>query len=281
MRRVLAAIDESPCAHDVLVTARAVADLFDATVLALHVREDAGAEPAVEADRLGVELRAAEGDPIEAIAAAAEDPAVVAVVLGARGAHTGPRPAGHTALRLITRVAKPVVVVPPDGDTRAPLTRILTPLEGSTPSSDAIAAMLALAERRALDICVLHVHTPDALPPFGDQPGHEAASWEREFAARFVALPRASVRIVQRVGAAADCVLAEAADAQADLIVLGWNRDLSPGRARVVREALAHSPVPVALVGAPADGPRAGGIAQADRDAAGPGAPRPVSRPSG
>lgn len=279
MRRVLAAIDESPCAGPVLDTAHAVADLFDARVLALHVREDGSPDTARDARRRGLELREADGEPVAAIAQAAEDPAVVAVVLGARGAHTGPRPAGHTALRLITQVRKPVVVVPPDGAGQEPITRILTPLEGSRSSSEAIAGTLALAERRALDILVLHVHTLDTLPPFGDQPGHEAASWEREFAARFVALPRASVRIVQRVGAAGDCVLAEAADAHVDLIVLGWNRDLSPGRARVVREALAHSPVAVALVGTAADSTRAG--ITADRDVAGPAARPPVRRPSG
>ena len=277
MRHVLAAIDESPCAREVLVTARAVADLLDAGVMALHVRETPGARPAVEADAGDLDLREAQGDPIAAIAAAAEDPAVVAVVLGARGAHTGPRPAGHTALELITRVTKPVVVVPPDGEARAPIERILAPLEGSEPSSAAIAGMLARAEQHALDILIVHVHTPDAIPAFGDQPAHEAATWEREFAARFVALPRASVRIVQRVGGAAECVLAEATAARAGLIVLGWNRDLSPGHARIVRETLAHSPVPVALVGAPA-GERGAGDSAAG-DAAGP-ARQPVNRPS-
>ena len=135
MKRVLAAIDVSPCAPVVLASARSIADLFEATVVALHVREngaDAARRAAVDA---GVELREATGSPIEAITAAAEDPDVVAVVLGARGHHGGPRPAGRTALEVITRVNKPIVVVPPGGAPRPSITRVLTPLEGSEESS--------------------------------------------------------------------------------------------------------------------------------------------------
>lgn len=253
MKRVLTAVDASACSPAVLNTARAIGDLFGgARVDALHVRENGGDAAARAARDAGLELREMTGEPIETIAAAAGDADVVAVVLGARGGHAGPRPAGHTALELITRVGKPVVVVPPDARTAA-IGRILTPLEGSDASSAAIAETLALAASRDLRIVVLHVHAPESVPPFEDQAHHEAPAWEREFAARFVSLPRTCVEIVERVGSAGDCVLAEAADGGADLIVLGWSQDLSPGHAAVVREALAHSTVPVLLVAAAAD----------------------------
>ena len=248
MNRVLAAIDTSPCAPAVLATARSVAELFEAGVIALHVRED-GAEAAFRVARhADVEVREAQGSPIAAIAAAAADPDVVVVVLGARGVHSGPLPAGRTALEVVTRVRKPVVVVPPDGTAGARIARVLTPLEGSGESSQAIAATIALARRREVEVVVLHVHAPDEIPAFQDQPQHAIPAWEREFAARFVVDGHARVEMIERVGSAEDHIVAAADDVDADLIALGWNQQLAPGRAQVVREALAHSTVPVLLV---------------------------------
>lgn len=248
MKRVLAVIDTSPCARAVLETARSVGELFEATVTALHVSET-GSDAALRVAReAGMELRECAGAPIEAIVAAEQDPDVVAVVLGARGVHGGPRPAGHTALELISRLSKPVVVVPPGATPGARIARILTPLEGTHESSQAIADTIALADRRDLEILVLHVHPPDDVPAFQDQPHHAIPAWEREFAARFVSIPPARVQVIQHVGAAADRVVAVAADTKADLIALGWSQDLSPGHADVVRDALAHSAIPVMLV---------------------------------
>ena len=95
---------------------------------------------------------------------------------------------------------------------------------------------------------MLHVHTPDAVPAFQDQPHHAIPAWEREFASRFVSIPDARVEIIERVGSAADRVAAVARDTGADLITLGWSQDLSPGHAEVVRDTLAHSDVPVLLI---------------------------------
>jgi nucleotide-binding universal stress UspA family protein len=248
MNHVLAAIDTSPCAGSVLQTARSVGEMFDGVVTALHVSEDGSDAARRFAHDAGVELRETTGSPIEAIVVAARDPDVVAVVLGARGMHGGPRPSGHAALEVITRVSKPVVVVAPDGTPGARIARVLTPLEGTKESSKAIADTLALAHRRDLEILVLHVDAPDQVPPFQDQPHHAIPAWEREFAARFVSIQHARVEIVQRVGAAAELVVSVAGDTESDLIALGWSQDLSPGRAGVVREALAHSAIPVLLV---------------------------------
>lgn len=251
MRRVLAAIDTSPCARTVIQTALSVADLFEASVVALHVREE-GSDPALEAARAaGVELLQTTGSPIEGIITSAQDPRVVAVVLGARGVHGGPRPAGHAALEVITRVNKPVVVVAPDCSTRARIARVLIPLEGSDESSQAIADTIALARGRDIELLVLHVHAPETVPAFEDQPHHAVTAWEGEFVARFVSDPHAHVDVIQRVGVAADRIVTVAGDMKADLIALGWNQNLAPGRAQVVREALTHSTIPVLLVPTP------------------------------
>ncbi len=248
MHRVLAAIDASPCAGEVLDTARSVADFFDSAVTALHVREDGRELVLAAAHEAGIDLRETDGSPIDEIVAAALEPDVVAIVVGARGVHAGPRPAGRTALDVITRVNKPVAVVPPDGTGRRRIARVLVPLEGSLESSRAVAETIARAGRRDLEILVLHVHGPDTVPAFEDQPQHAVRAWADEFAARFVEVPYADVEVIRQVGVAGEQIVAVADEVEADLIALGWSQDLAPGRARSIREALARSAVPVLLV---------------------------------
>ena len=113
MMIVLAAVEADACAQPVLSTAIALVDLFDARPVALHVYEDRAGSPRALAEAAGVELRETAGDAIEQIVTAAQDPDVAALVLGARGVHGGPQPAGHTALDVATRVVKPVAIVPP------------------------------------------------------------------------------------------------------------------------------------------------------------------------
>ena len=248
MTTVLAALDADSSAQPVLSTAIAIAELLDATVTALHVRENGlGAAPEL-ARAAGVELREVSGSPVQQIALAAQDTDVAALVLGARGLHGGPQPAGHTALELITRVTKPVVVVPPHARATERVARILLPLEGTSESSRALDDTLRLAHRRGLEIFALHIHSPATVPAFSDHEPHAALAWEREFLTRHIVTPHDRVTLVRRVGVPADDVVAVARETGADLIVLSWSRDLAPGRAHVVSETLAHSPIPVLLL---------------------------------
>ena len=173
---------------------------------------------------------------------------VAALVLGARGVHGGPQPAGHTALEVITRIPKPVAVVPPHGHPPEQIARILVPLEGSSESSHALEETIKLAHRRRLEILVLHVHSPATVPAFSDHEPHATLAWEQEFLTRYIATPHDRVTLLRRLGVPADDVVAVAHDAGADLIVLAWSQDLAPGRARVVSETLAHSEIPVLLL---------------------------------
>ena len=195
-----------------------------------------------------VELREVAGDAIEQIVAAARDPDVVALVLGARGVHGGPQPAGHTALKVITRVAKPVAVVPPQATPSQRFVRILVPLEGSSESSHALEETVQLAHRRQLEILVLHVHSPATVPAFSDHEPHATRAWEQEFLNRYIATPHERVSLVRRLGVPSDDILSVANETAAELIVLAWGQSLGPGRARVVSETLARSEVPVLLI---------------------------------
>ncbi len=248
MTKVVAAIDNSAAAGPVLATAAAVADLFGADVEAIHAR--------VEGDRVahgpenlaGVRLQEVTGPPEEAILAACAPEEVVAVVVGARGTPGGRRPVGGTALAVITALAKPVVVVPPDAGAPERLARVLVPLEGTAPTSLAPTSVVELACGRGIEVVVVHVHDEASLPSFTDQPQHEASAWADEFVARYAPWGVEGVRIEMRVGRRDEEVLGAAVDLGADVIALGWMRELAPGRAEIVRAVLEHSRIPVVLM---------------------------------
>jgi nucleotide-binding universal stress UspA family protein len=248
MTTVLAALASDACAQPVLNTAIALADLFDGTAVALHIRENGPGSPRAQAAAAGVELREAAGDAVEEIVAAARDADVAGLVIGARGMHGGPRPAGHTALEVITRVSKPVAVVPPRARMGKQLTRILVPLEGTSESSFALEETVGLAHRHQLEILALHIHSPATVPAFSDHEPHGTLAWEHEFLTRYIAIPHERVKLLRRLGIPADDVVAVAHDTGAELIVLAWSQKLSAGRARVVSETLARSEVPVLLI---------------------------------
>lgn len=248
MTTVLAALDSNASGRPVLSTAIALADLFDATVTCLHVHEEELSAAPQLARAAGVELREVSGTPVQQIVAAAQDPDVVALVLGARGVHGGPQPAGHTALEVITRIAKPVAVVPPDAQPSAQITRILVPLEGTIESSQALEGALRLAHSHRLEVLVLHVHSPDTVPAFADHDPHATLAWEQEFLSRYVSIPHDRITLLRRLGVPADDIVAVADETSPDLIVLSWSRDLASGHARVVSQALAHTHIPVLLL---------------------------------
>jgi nucleotide-binding universal stress UspA family protein len=248
MTTVLAALDSNATASPVLSTAVAVAFMFDATVIVLHVRENgtSGAEELARA--AGVELRELSGLPVDQIVAAAQDPDVAALVLGARGVHGGPQPAGHTALQVITRTRKPVAVVPPHAQAPVQIERLLVPLEGTSEGSQALDETIRLADRRGLEVLVLHVHSPATVPAFSNHEPHASLAWEQEFLARYISTPHDRITLLRRLGVPADDVVAVARETGPDLIVLAWSQDLAAGRARVVSETLAHTDIPVLLL---------------------------------
>jgi nucleotide-binding universal stress UspA family protein len=245
---VLAALDSNASGRPVLSTAIALADIYDSTVTALHVHEEALSAAPELARAAGVELREVSGAPVEEIVNAARDPDVAALVLGARGVHGGPQPAGHTALQVITRIPKPVAVVPPHAHPPERINRILVPLEGTSVSSQALDEAIRLAHRRSLEVLVLHVHSPATVPAFADHDPHATLAWEQEFLSRYITTPHDRVTLVRRVGVPADDIVAVADETRPDLIVLAWSQRLAPGRARVVSETLAHTDIPVLLL---------------------------------
>ncbi|MGO9906223.1 MAG: universal stress protein [Solirubrobacteraceae bacterium] len=248
MTNVLAAVAPDACARGVLSTAIALAGLLDSTPAGLHVRENGAGTLSQLARAEGVEMREVGGSASEQIMAAALEPDVAALVLGMRGELRGSQPVGRTALEIITRVAKPVVLVPPQAEPRERLTRILVPLEGTGETMQALEHLLELAGNRQLEILVLHLLSPDTLPAFADHEPHETEAWEREFLRGYVSTPDDRVRLVRRLGVPTDDIVMVANETSAELVALTWSQTLSPGHARVVSETLAHSDIPVLLL---------------------------------
>jgi nucleotide-binding universal stress UspA family protein len=248
MSTVIAAIDNSAAASPVLAAAGAFASLLGSHVEALHVRENGCRPAAAVARHAGLALQEVADPTVESLCSAACRDEVSALVLGARAAPTGLRPAGHVALELITSIAKPLLVVPPQARPPFRLRRALVPLDGTRAAADALDRVADLVRNAEIEVVALHVHEAAAVPPFSDQPQHETAAWCTEFLARHVPELDTAGRLELRVGVPRESVLDVAAEVEADLIALGWSQDLSPGRAAVVREALTRSTVPVLLV---------------------------------
>ncbi len=188
---------------------------------------------------------------------------VVALVIGARGLPTDPRPLGTTAEAVATQLLKPVLVVPPDVPAPTVLRRILVPLEGTVSSSLAPRSVIDLASEANIEVVVVHVLGIDELPAVTDQPQHEHAAWAAEFLARYCPGGIENVRLELRVGRPAELVPIVAEETGCDLITLGWAGQLVPDRAPVVRAALERSHRPVLLVPVvPAVEPRSSGISR-------------------
>ena len=247
MRTVLAALDASAAASPVLETALQIAELTGATVEAVHVEERPVETPALLAARARVPLRVLE-DPVErALLDALASPDVIAAVLGARATPAGRRPTGRTALRVLERAHKPVVVVPPDaaGVSQRPFRRLLVPLEATALSSRPIEACLCPLLARDVELVVLHVFTDVTMPRVLDRPGRDLELLGGEFLARYC--PSAA-RIELRTGTVGDQVAVLSRDEEADLIVLSWSQDASAGHAAVIRDVLSRATVPVLLL---------------------------------
>jgi nucleotide-binding universal stress UspA family protein len=248
MTTVIAAIDNSMAARPVLATAGAVARFFDATPEAVHVRQNGWETARGAAEEAAVPVRLLEGPTVPALVDAARRADVEAVVVGARNTPAGGRPAGRTALQVIELLGKPVVVVPPLCETRPRLRRVLLPLEGTAQTSLAPTGVLELARDADVDIDVLHVHDEASLPLFTDQPQHETEAWTEEFVARYCPYGLRSVTVQLRIGRPEDEILSVMGETDVDLLALGWNQSLLPGRGTVVRAVLARASAPVLLI---------------------------------
>jgi len=162
-----------------------------------------------------------------------------------------PGNASRLVIDVIRQCPKPIVLVPVDPRATAPeqISRMLVPLDGTIESAETVAETVELFAVSGADIVVLHVFDETTVPKFWDQAVHARKSWDEEFLARYCHQPDA--RLELRTGSPGASILDVAATEHADLIALGWGQNLSPGRARTVRSAVAQSNTPILLLPIP------------------------------
>jgi hypothetical protein len=195
------------------------------------------------------------GDIIAEIRAAAHELHAIGIAVGARSFPGGASPAGHVALAIAQETRLPLIIVPPDA-TNHRVDRILIALERNGDSEVVLALAEQLSSAGEPDIVAVHVFSPGALPPFGDDPTFEAEAWAHEFLRRASNTAAASVHLDIRVGDPAVQVSEAVRDLDADLVVLAWHREFSEGHARIVRRVLETAHVPLVLLNAqPVDVP--------------------------
>ncbi|MBB5916701.1 nucleotide-binding universal stress UspA family protein [Nocardia transvalensis] len=150
--------------------------------------------------------------------------------------------------RILQRATTPVVLVPARVRP-GPITRVLVPLDGSDEAVHAVAETVRLFRAAGVVIIVLHVFDRGTVPAYWDQAAHAREAWEDEFLARYCSphFPGPAPAVTLRSGHPGENVVDVAAE-QADLIILGWSRNLLPGRAETVRRTVADATVPVLLI---------------------------------
>jgi nucleotide-binding universal stress UspA family protein len=144
---------------------------------------------------------------------------------------------GSTALAVVTSLRAPVVVVPPEAAVASRLSRVLVPLERRTSSSLAPRSTVELASGAQVDVIALDM---DGV--------NEDETWMREVLARYCPWGIGDVRVERRTGSREEIVPTVAEESKADVVVLGWARQLSDSRAPVVRAVLERSRIPVMLI---------------------------------
>lgn len=247
MNRVLALVDDSPCAADVRQTAAWIADLLGATVDAIQ------AQPSVPEREQHVDgssqLRMVEGPTIEVLLRELAAHDVETGVVGSRAIEAKPQLLGHIAEALLTSASGPLVVVPPEtAQPPAGTPHVLVPLDGN---EDTTAALLPLATHIAAAgaaISIAHVYDAESLPPY------IASSEDIDILASELAkqhLPGIARHCELRIGDPATEVLGVVHAEHPDAVMVAWHQKLTPARAEVMRRLLndAHIPLVVTPVG--------------------------------
>jgi hypothetical protein len=249
VKKLIAALDNSPAARPVLDVAAALAPLFDAVVEAVHVGEGDGGTAAAVAEGAGISFRTLDGDTVPALLDSLAGGEVVAGVLGARDSLWGSTPVGSTALSLVELATTPIVVVPPELAV-APWRpdRIVVPLDGTSETADAVRDLLHQLAGARTEILVVHVLDNDTVPRFLDRPARDMEVLGKEFLQRYCR--DEGTRFVWRTGPARRAV-AEAAEDGRSVFVLAWKGSFAAGHGGVVKDVLSRATVPVILLPAP------------------------------
>lgn len=245
--KVLAAIDATTASPGVLRVAKELGRVLGAEVEAVHVVDGGRTREAQgHARDADLTLRSIPGPVASALVSEALNDDVEAVVVGLRRAVGTPRPFGHVALHVIDHADAIVVGVPPHTPVLYELQSVLVPIQGRP--AEGLEHVVAVARDARLDLVILHVHDESSIPAFEDRPHYDLEAWADEFLARWVPGAHHDAVMEVRVGAPEDEVMRVCRERAADMIAMGWERELRDERWRMVHATLERSSVPVALL---------------------------------
>ena len=231
MRTVLAALDASAAARPVLETALGIGELTGATVEAVHVQDGPIEHPEWLAAHGDVPLRILDGPVRRArCSSALAEPASIAAVFGARAHPRWSASRRATALHVLEQANKPDRRRPARSRRRRPAA-VPTPPRAAggqravLPAGGRSLCPLIVGE---VELVVLHVFTKATVPGSSTaRPGPGAVGRR---VPRPV-LPRAD-RHRAAPGSVGGRVAEVCAEQDADLVVLSWSQDSSPGMPR-------------------------------------------------
>ena len=228
MSRILAFVDEQPCAVDVVLTADAIGEVLGASGDVVHVTEPGEARGVVTP-----RARRVPGDVIDTIAAELASSDVVVGVIGVRSEANPGRSVGHVAAELLSSCRRPVVVVPPGAGAPPIPPTILVPHDGTDATSEALGPVLSVLRPSGATIVTAHVFAPDTLPVL-----MSSAEDRRTIADEFGAIHGDGGAVELDVGLAEERLGDLVERLGADVVLVAWSQHLVPGRAKVVRRLL-------------------------------------------
>lgn len=249
MSRVIVAVGDPADVRELIRSGRAIATLWDAETVAVHVSGAASTDMAAHLRRQEASLNIHPGEPRAVIAALAAQAGVDAVVVGAGTDRTRLGVSPFTEA-LVTELSTPVLVIPSDCPGVTTLRRVLVPLEGGADNSPLLTRWLAAMHDHGVAARMLHVHAPVAVPAFADHEPHASEAWNAEFLSRQFTSDTLSSELLRDVGMPAEEIVALCRPDIADLVVLSWGRAPAEGRARVVADTLSRGRIPVLLLAA-------------------------------
>ena len=170
---------------------------------------------------------------------------VIAAVLGSHSLPSKPGPLGHVAAAILTSAPIPLVVVPPTAVIPPPESpRILVPLDADQSTGQALAPMLARLRSRGATVLPVHVFTSETLPPFISPENLEVLG--RELARKHQIANGTETAL--RLGNPAEEIIRLSKEQSADVLLVAWSQNLTPGRAGLFLHLLSSATVPIIAV---------------------------------
>lgn len=248
MARVIAVLEQrSSSPASVIDMALAMGRLSDASVEATYPAGDHGfADEIVKlCDTHNVPCTQLNEPPDASLRSEVESPDVVSSIVATRKAGQGWRLLGPISFNLLRNTDKPIVVIGPNAEIPTSIRTLFIPLEGPPAANPYLASYLNEITTHDVEIVVLHVFTEHTLPQMLDRPAMDLEVLGVEFLRRH--LPHAH-SIQLRHGPIVAELLATCNVQRSGLVVMPWSQDTSRGHARIIREILANSRLPVVLL---------------------------------